>query len=238
MALQDPPPRNRLLAALPPADLAAFRAQLEPVELAFDTTLLQAHSAWRSVIFVESGMVSLIATLAEGEQVEVGVIGSEGLLGLPVILADGHSTVEARVQLEGRGLRLGAEATRAAMERSPAFRSLVLRYAQARHDQVTQTAACNTYHSAEERLARWLLIAHDRAGADSFAMTHEFMAMMLGLRRPAVSLTAAALQRAGLIQYRRGQMTVADRPGLEAAACECYDTTRNEFRRLLGSAVG
>jgi len=123
------------------------------------------------------------------------------------------------------------------MERSAALRGVLLRYALAFQAQVTLTAACNARHAIEQRLSRWLLIAHDRAGADEFAMTHEFMAMMLGVRRPGVSLAAGVLRKAGLIQYTRGRMAVTDRPGLEAASCECYHTTRREFARLLGSGA-
>jgi CRP-like cAMP-binding protein len=121
------------------------------------------------------------------------------------------------------------------MEASPALRGLLLRYALAFQGQVTMTAACNAHHAVERRLARWLLGAHDRAGADEFAMTHEFLSMMLGgVRRPGVSLAAGALQEAGLIRYGRGRVVVSDRPGLEAASCTCYRITRDEFGRLLG----
>ena len=136
--------------------------------------------------------------------------------------------------MEGTALRIGAAALRAAMERSAALRRLLLRYALAFQAQVTLTAACNARHAIENRLARWLLIAHDRAGADEFAMTHEFISMMLGVRRPGVTIAAGMLQKAGLIRYARGRMTVADRPGLEAASCECYHIVRHEYVRLLG----
>jgi CRP-like cAMP-binding protein len=232
------PVRNGLLAALPPGDLARLRPGLRPVELPFDQTIYPAGGAVEAVLFVESGMVSLIATLEDGEQVEVGIAGSEGLIGLPLVLGDDRSLVEARVQMEGTALRIGAAAFRAAMEESAALRGLLLRYALAFQAQVTLTAACNTHHAIEHRLARWLLIAHDRAGADEFPMTHEFMAMMLGVRRPGVSLAAGVLQKAGLISYARGRMEVTDRPGLEAASCECYHTARREFARLLGGTGG
>ena len=187
------------------------------------------------MLFPETGMVSLIATLEDGEQVEVGIAGNEGLVGLSLVLGDGRSLTEARVQLEGTALRMDAAALRDEMVGNAAFRDVMLRYALAFQAQVTLTAACNARHAINERLARWLLIAHDRAGADEFAMTHEFMAMMLGVRRPGVSLAAAVLQKAGLIRYARGWMEVTDRPGLEAASCECYHTVRREFGRLLGA---
>ena len=229
-----PPVRNGLLAALPPEDLARLRPSIRPVELPLDQTLYPADGAIEAVLFPESGMVSLLATLEDGEQVEVGIAGSEGLIGLPLVFGDDRSLVEARVQMEGTALRMDAAALRDGMEGSAALRLVLNRYALFFQAQVTMTAACNARHAIEQRLARWLLTAHDRAGADEFPMTHEVMAMMLGVRRPGVSLAAGVLQKAGLIRYARGRMEVTDRHGLEAAGCECYHTTRREFARLLG----
>ncbi len=227
--------RNRLLAALPPDGLARLLPGLQPVELAFDATLHPAGGAVEAVLFPETGMVSLIATLDGGEQVEVGIAGREGLVGLPLVLGSGHAITEARVQVEGAALRMDAAAVRDEMGANPAFRGLLLRYTLAFQAQVTLTAACNARHPIEHRLARWLLIAHDRADGDEFPMTHEFISMMLAVRRPGVSLAAGVLQKAGLIRYARGRMEVTDRPGLEAASCECYHTVRREFGRLLGA---
>ena len=229
-----PPARNGLLAALPPEDLARLQRSLQPVELPFDHTLYPADGIVEAVLFVETGMVSLIATLEDGEQVEVGIAGSEGLIGLPLVLGDDRSLVEARVQMEGTALRMNAAAFRDEVEESAALRGLLKRYTLAFQAQVTMTAACNARHAIEQRLSRWLLTAHDRAGADEFPITHEFISMMLGVRRPGVSLAAGVLQKAGLIHYVRGRMAVTDRPGLEAASCECYHTARREFARLLG----
>lgn len=228
---------NELLAALPPEELERLRPRLQPVELPFDKTLVPADGAVEAVLFPEGGMCSLLATLEGGEQVEVGVVGREGLVGLPLVFGDDRSLVEVRVQMEGKALRLGAAALRAAMEESAALRGLLHRYALAFQAQVTMTAACNTRHAIEQRLARWLLIAHDRAGADEFPMTHEFLSVMLGVRRPGVSLAAGVLQKAGLIRYVRGRMEITDRPGLEAASCECYHVTKREFERLLGKGA-
>ena len=229
--------RNGLLAALPPDDLARLRPRLQPVELPFDMTLFPADGAVEAVLFVESGMVSLLATLDGGEQIEVGIAGREGLVGLPLVFGDDRSLVEARVQMEGAALRLGAAALREEMDRSPALRGLLLRYALFFQAQVTLTAACNARHAIEHRLARWLLIAHDRADGADFPMTHEFISMMLGVRRPGVSLAAGVLQKAGLIRYARGRMEITDRPGLEAASCECHHAARREFSRLLGPSA-
>jgi CRP-like cAMP-binding protein len=231
---QQPSVRNRLLAALSPEDWARLEPQLEAVELPFDQTIHATGGPVDAVSFVETGMVSLIVTLEDGEQVEAGIAGPEGLVGVPLVHGNSHSVTEARVQMEGTALRIGAAAFRAEMERSAGFRALLLRYALAFHAQVTLTAACNARHAIEHRLARWLLIAHDRAGADEFPMTHEFLSLMLGVRRPGVTIAAGILQRAGLIHYARGRMTITDRPGLEAASCECYHTVRHEFARLLG----
>ncbi len=235
-AADRPAVRNGLLAALPPGDLARLRPRLHPVELPFDQTLYPADGTVEAVLFVESGMVSLLATLEDGEQVEVGVVGREGLVGLPLVFGDDRSLVEARVQMEGTALRIGAAAFRDEMEQSDALRTLLLRYALAFHAQITLSAACNARHAIEQRLARWLLIAHDRVEANDFPMTHEFISMMLGVRRPGVSVAAGVLQKAGLIRYARGRMEVTDRPGLEAASCECYHTARREFARLLGTS--
>ena len=234
---QPSPVRNGLLAALPPEDLARLRPGLRPVELPFDQTLFPAGGAVEAVLFVESGMVSLIATLDDGKQVEVGVVGREGLVGLPLAFGDDRSLVEAKVQQEGTALRLDAAALRDGMGESAALRGLLHRYALFFQAQVTMTAACNARHAIEQRLARWLLTAHDRAGADEFPMTHEFASMMLGVRRPGVTIAAGILQKAGLIHYARGRMAVTNRPGLEAASCECYHTARREFARLLGAGA-
>lgn len=231
------PVRNALLSALPAADFARLRPRLQPVQLPFNETVCPAGGAIGAVLFIETGMASLLATLDDGEQIEVGIAGREGFVGLPLVFGDDRSLVEIRMQLEGAALCIGAAAFRAALEESAALRGLLLRYALAFHAQVTLTAVCNARHAIEQRLARWLLIAHDRAEADDFPMTHEFVSMMLGVRRPGVSLAAGMLQKAGLIRYSRGRLLIADRPGLEAASCECYDNARREFARLLGAGA-
>ena len=226
--------RNRLLAALSAEDWAHVEPHLEAVELPFDQTIHAADGPVDAVFFVEAGMVSLIVALEGGEEVEAGLAGPEGLVGVPLVYGNSHTLTHARVQMEGTALRIDAAAFRAAMERSATLRALLLRYALAFHAQVTLTAACNARHAIDQRLARWLLTAHDRAGADEFAMTHELLSLMLGVRRPGVTVAAGMLQKAGLIHYARGRMTITDRLGLEAASCECYQTVRHEYARLLG----
>lgn len=226
--------RNGLLAALSGEDWARLEPHLDLVPLPFDETIQAMRGPVDAVFFVETGMVSQIVVLDGGEQVEAGLAGPEGLVGLPLVYGDGQGLTDSRVQLGGTALRIAAAAFRAETERSATLRAVMLRYALAFHAQVTVTAACNAHHAIENRLARWLLLAHDRAGADSFVMTHAFLSMMLGVRRPGVTIAAGMLQKAGLVHYARGRITVTDRPGLEAASCACYGAIRQEFARLLG----
>jgi CRP-like cAMP-binding protein len=230
--------RNRLLAALPPDRLAWLRPKLEPVELPYGQSLYLPERPITAVHFVETGVVSTLASFKDGALVEVGVIGREGLVGLPLILGADAAPIEARVQMAGTALRLDAEAFREELGQSPAWGALLLRYALAFHAQVAQGAGCNARHSLEQRLARWLLQAHDRAEGNEFPMTHEFLALMLGVRCAGVTGAAGALQEAGFIRYERGCIEVIDRSGLEAAACECHGIVRREFERLLGPAAG
>jgi len=229
--------RNRLLASLPAADFERLAGALTPVSLTLKQFLIEADEPIEAAYFIETGMTSYLAYLEGGEALEVRIIGREGMVGLPLILGVDRATIGAMIQMEGAALRIGPAALRQAFNESEALRNRLLRYMQALHAQVSQTAVCNNRHTLEERLARWLLMAHDRAGCDQFAMTHEFMAMMLGVRRSGVTITAGALKQAGLIYYRNGQMNVLDRLGLEAAACECYGAVQHQFEQLLGNGV-
>ena len=236
--LAPPAPSNRLLAALPAADLARLWPQLEPVGLEVRETLHVSDEPIAAVYFPESGWASMLALLADGRSAEVGLVGTEGMVGLPLLLGSDSSGTEAMVQASGTMLRLEAGAFRRALEESPALRTLLLRYALAFQQQVTQTAACNGHHALDQRLARWLLMAHDRAEGDEFPMTQEFLAMMLCVHRPGVTIAARLFQQAGLIRYGNGQMAITDREGLEAAACECYGVVRRQFDGLLGVTTG
>jgi CRP-like cAMP-binding protein len=178
----------------------------------------------------------MLAYMEDGDAAEVGMIGREGMIGLPVLLGADFDDIEAMVQSPGTALRMDAAAFRAELDRAPAFRALLLRYALVHHGQVARTAACNGRHHTDQRLARWLLMAHDRATKDEFPMTHEFLSMMLGVRRAGISVAAGQLHKAGLIRYERGCIEVTDRPGLEAAACECYGIVRRARDALLGPA--
>jgi CRP-like cAMP-binding protein len=233
-----PTPRNRLLAALPAEDLARLWPLLEPVEHEQRHILVAPDEPITAVYFPGTGWTSMLALLSDGRSAEVGLVGSEGMVGLPLLLGSDRSSVEAMVQASGTMLRLRANAFRQALEESTALRTILLRYALAFQQQVTQTAACNGHHALDQRLARWLLMAHDRAEGDEFPMTQEFLAIMLCVHRPGVTVAARLFQQAGLIRYGQGHMKIIDREGLEAAACECYGAVRRQFEALLGSARG
>lgn len=184
--------------------------------------------------FVEAGWASLLVHLEDGSAAEVGSAGREGMLGLPLVFGVETSNIEALVQGPGMALRMEAGAFRHALDEHPASRALLFRYGEFMRAQVAQIAACNGNRNLEQRLARWLLMTHDRASGDRFLMTHEFMATMLCVHRPSVTVAARTLQRAGLIRCGNGDITVVDRPGLEAAACECHGVVRRQYHKLLG----
>jgi len=236
-AIQQSAVRNGLLAILPPENFAALAPNLRPVELEFRQALYEPGQRIRSAYFLERGMISQIAPLEEGHNVEVGIIGREGLAGVSVILGGERATTEAMVQMEGSALRIGVEELHAAFDQMAPLRRVLLRYVQASHLQIAQTAACNARHKVDERLARWLLMAHDRAEQDEFPMTHEFLALMLAARRASISVAASVLQKAGVISYTHGHMAVHDRAGLEAASCECYAIVREQCDVLLGGGA-
>jgi CRP-like cAMP-binding protein len=240
MALADqtiPALHNRLLAALPSDVLAALWPQLAPAEMAPRQILHEPGKPITAVYFPETGYVSMLAYLEDGDAAEVGLTGCEGFVGLPVLLGGDSDDLEAMVQSPGTALQMDARAFREEVDRIPAFRTLLLRYALVHHGQVARTAACNGRHHTDQRLARWLLMAHDRVKGNEFPMTHEFLSMMLGVRRAGISIAAGQLQNAGLIQYKRGCIEVTDRPGLENAACECYGVARRASDALLGEAL-
>ncbi|WP_149539165.1 Crp/Fnr family transcriptional regulator [Siccirubricoccus phaeus] len=226
---------NRLLRALPEAEFARLAPALELLDLPLGRTLFPAEGEVDAAWFVETGTVSMLARLEEGGLMEVGIVGPEGMAGLPLVFGTGVSPIEALVQVPGRSLRIAGAAFRRALAESPALLPLLLRYAQVFYAQVTQAAACNGNHTLEQRLARWLLMVHDRVMGDELPLTQEFLAQMLGVRRPGVTIAAGILQNAGLIRHRRGHVTILDRDGLENASCECYGAIRRLTARLLGA---
>ena len=228
--------KNQLLAALPPDVVSRLVPRMRSVPLNVRNSLMEPNSEIEAVYFVESGWVSLVTLLEDGAQAEVGIVGREGMVGLPLITGVDTAFVDAYVQADGTALRMDATGFRRAMDEEPEFRRLLLRYLEAMIAQITQTAACNGRHGLEQRLARWLLMAHDRAEGSNLQITQEFLSMMLCVYRPTVSVAARSLQRAGIIRLGRGRITVLDREGLEASACDCYELVRRRAARLLGPA--
>jgi CRP-like cAMP-binding protein len=225
---------NRLLGLLARADYERLRPHLRPVALEYRKSLYHANSRIGFVWFIETGVGSLVNTLENGDAAEVGTIGNEGMVGLPLLLGDHRAPTAVYVQVPGAGLRMRAASFRTELARSASMRKVMLHYAHAFFNQVAQSAACNQFHSLRQRCCRWLLMTHDRMQSNEFLLTQEFLAMMLGVQRTGVSAAAGALQRDGLIRYARGNVTIIDRAGLEQQSCECYGISRREFDRLLG----
>jgi CRP-like cAMP-binding protein len=231
--IQTAQPRNRLLAALPAAEWKRLRASLDYVELPLRETLIPANGVITHAYFVEDGVVSLVQNLSDGAAVEVGLIGHEGFVGVPLVLGARMSPSEANVQLTGSALRITAKNLREAAQRSKPLNALLLCFANALQIQVTQTAACNGRHELQPRLARWLLSALDRCEGDELALSHEFLSMMIGRRRAGVTVALGVMKQAGLLSNSHSRIQIVDRRGLEKAACECYRLVRDEYRRLL-----
>ena len=229
------PHANRLLGLLPPRDYERLRPHLQRIALEYRQSLYRAHKPIEFVYFIETGVGSLVNTMANGEAAEVGTIGNEGTVGLPLVLGDNRAPTSVYVQVPGVGLRIKASLFKKELARSASMRAVMLRYTHAFFNQVAQSAACNQFHSLQQRCCRWLLMTHDRMHSDEFLLTQEFLAMMLGVQRTGVSAAAGALQRAGLIRYKRGTVTIINRRGLIRRSCECYGVSKAEFDRLLGA---
>ncbi len=227
---------NGVLASLPADDLRRLRPQLRSVRLRARQVLHKQGEKIRDVYFPAGGACSIVELLQDGQTAEVATVGREGLLGWSVYFGQEESFTQSVVQVPGqRADVLTADAFNLEMSRNGAFFAHVVRYHHALLTQVMQTTVCNGLHSAEQRCCRWLLMTHDRVKADEFPLTHETLATMLGVRRPTITLIAASLQRAGLIHYRRGWMTILNRRQLERASCECYDTIVERTRRIMGA---
>lgn len=226
--------RNGLLAALPPENLAQLLSKLHAVPLPLKKTLLVPQGRIEAVYFIESGWASVVAQLNDGTQAEVGLIGREGIVGLSLLGGIDTAFAETYMQASGTGLRMEAAAFQREVDENSALRRLLLRYNEAMHAQTAQTAACNGRHDLEPRLAKWLLMAHDRSDGDELLITQEFLSLMLCVYRPSVTVIAGILQRAGMIRYSKGSITILDRDALEATACDCYKTVQDRFAYLLG----
>ena len=237
-AAADPPRRsaNHLLAALPRAEYARLRPHLQVVHRPIHARLYAPDEPIAHVYFPLSGIASMVATMRDGATVEVGTTGNEGFVGLPALLGVASTPFLTLVQAAGDFARLPLAAFRAACGPATHLHGLLDRYAHALFTLAGQSGACNRLHTVGTRCARWLLLTHDRLGADTFPLTHEYLGQMLGVRRASVTLAAGGLARAGLLTYHRGIVTIRDRAGLEAASCECYGAIRDEFARQLASA--
>jgi CRP-like cAMP-binding protein len=225
--------QNRLLAALPSGELARLRPRLQPFDLALGQMLSEGEKALEHVYFPNTGMISLIRPMLDGATVEVGVVGREGFVGMGVVLGEDINILGKMVQSPGTGLRTPMATLRAELDQCPVLKKRLLSFVQALLSQIAQSTACNGRHRVQQRLARWLLMASDRIERDALALSHEFLSMMLGVRRPGVTVALGVFRKAGLLRYSHGRIEILDRRGLEAAACECYGDVRAEYERLL-----
>lgn len=227
------PASNRLLQALPKAEQRRVLALCETVRLEPGDELCERNGPLRHVHFPVTSFISLVVRVRRHEPLEIGLIGNEGMLGATLALGIPTAPLEGVVQCAGTSLRAPVAPFRRLLRDSPALEAALKRYLYVTLAQGAQSAACNRFHPMEARLARWLLMSHDRAQADDFYLTHRFLAMMLGVRRSGVTIAAGGLQRRGLIRYVRGRIHIVDRAGLEAAACECYDVLIEDYERIL-----
>jgi CRP-like cAMP-binding protein len=225
--------RNSLFAELPEPELAAIGPLLERIHYTHGDWIARPDQPFSHGYFPLSGMASIVALTSEGLGAEVATVGNEGMVGLPIFLGAVSSPFALMWQLDGEALQISASDLIRVASPGSHLAAVLTKYTQAVFVQTAQSSACNALHPVSQRGARWLLATHDRADRDEFFLTHEFLAFMLGVTRQSVSIAVGDLQQAGLIRYHRGHMEILDRPGLEAASCECYRIVRAEFERLL-----
>jgi len=229
------PTENRLIASLPRPEYERLAPHLERVQLTQGKILFGAGDLVRHVYFPLNGLVSLLSSTADGETVEVAMVGYEGMVGVPAILRVGIAPHVCMVQIPGEALRLRVDVLRAEFSRNGQFQELLLRYTHSLFAQISQSAVCNRFHTVEARLGRWLLVIRDRVKSETFNLTQEFISYMLGTPRTVVTAAANKLQDAGFIRYKRGRITVLDRDGLESVACECGETVLRELRDFIAA---
>lgn len=225
---------NRLLAALPSSALAILQRDLEKVLLPIGLVLEEVGVPIWHIYFLRRGVVSIVLPFDDGSAVEVANVGPEGMVGMSVLLGAETASVRAVVQVPAVAVRIEVDAFRQAVDQEPVLQRILLRYVLAIVGLLALNSACHRTHSIEQRCARWLLSMHDQVHQDSYPLTQNFLGLMLGVGRPSVSIAASKLQRAGLISYVRGQITILDRLGLEAASCDCYRTAQRPFERVVG----
>lgn len=222
---------NDLLSALPRAARERLLSRCRPCQLEFGAILYEPGKAMRHVYFPTDGLISLLTAVDRRNAIEVGMIGREGVLGIPLMMGVTHSPVRALVQGAGGALRMTSGEFIKELARSPALRQVVLEFAHTLTMQISQAAACNRFHQVDARLARWLLMTRDRVGAPEFQLTHQFLANMLGVRREGVTQAANRLQKRSLIEFGRGHLSILNVKGLESAACACYAVVRLRGRK-------
>jgi len=233
MSAKHKPIHNHLLAALPAETLGHIAPHLELISMPLGEVLYEVGGQLQYVYFPTTAIVSIHYIMENGASAEIAGVGNEGVLGTSLFMGGNTTTSLATVQTAGYGYRLKGRLMMEEFNRAGPMMRLMLRYTQALMSQIAQTAVCNRHHSIEQQMCRWLLSVLDRLPSNELTMTQELIASMLGVRREGVTETAGKLQRAGLISYRRGHITVLDRSGLESHACECYKVVKNEFQRLL-----
>jgi CRP-like cAMP-binding protein len=231
------PIRNRLLAALPASEYQRLIPHLQLVKLPHHEILYRPNESITHVYFPHQAVISLITTMENGSTIEVGLVGSEGMVGIPVILGGNITIYETQVQVPHDAMRMDANVLKTEFLQGGELQKLLLRYCQALLTQISQSVACNRFHTIEARLARWMLLVQDSTELDELPLTQEFIAEMLGTRRSGVTVAAGTLQQAGMLRYSRGKITIVNREALEATACECYRVISNEFSRLLGNKL-
>jgi CRP-like cAMP-binding protein len=225
---------NYILDTLPEADYQQFYRELQLVELKQGDVLFQAHAPIELIYFPTTALLSWVALTENGEMVEAGIVGYEGVAGISVVMGDNLSPYQIEVELPGFAYKMRAATFIEMFEQSRALNKLILRYAHTQLVQLAQSTVCNRFHTVEARLCRWLLGASDRVKSEELALTQEILSHMIGARRPAVSIVTGTLQNAGLIRARRGKITIVNHEKLEEASCECYRIVRDEFARFTG----
>ena len=225
---------NLILASLPAEERARLLPQMERVELPRGQVVIEPEAPIPYAYFPAGALISLVAMMEDGRAVEAGTIGRHGMAGLPIVLDGGTTPMRSVVQIEGGAYRLRAESAKREFDAGGALQKALHRYMHALFVASSQSAACNALHPLEGRLCRWLLVAGDGVGSDSLPLTHEYLAIMLGVRRAGVTEACGLLRDKGLIDYTRGKIHLTDRGGLEDVACECYRVVRKEFDRVLG----
>lgn len=224
--------KNQLLAALPEDVFLRLTPHMQKVDLPLGRILHEPDEPISTVYFPVQAMISLVQVMKNGSTIEAGIVGNDGIVDCAVYLGDASSSSRALVQMAGNAIALPTQVLKAEFNRNGPLQAVLLRYVKALLAQLSQTAACNRFHSIEERLARWLLQSQDLTQASKLHLTQDFLSSMLGVRRASVTVAAGALQAAGLIQYNRGHIEIIDRESLKTAACECYDVIRAEYSRL------